>query len=286
MSVSDKVVAWLQLTRFDKPVGTELLLYPTLWTLLLASLPALPEARLWFVFTFGVVFMRAAGCAINDFADRRVDGHVKRTKGRPLADGRLSARTAVYTFVGLCLLSACLLFWLPRVAWFWACVSAAFAFVYPFCKRYTHFAQVVLALAFGMGVPMAYVGATGGTQPMTWLLLASYMCWTVAYDTQYAMCDRDDDLKVGIKSIAIWFGSYDLIAIICLQGLFLLGMAWVLGHFFGMAWLGLLPVLLLFVYQYRLTHKRCRMGCFTAFLHNVWVGRYLFLLILLLCLMG
>ena len=157
MTLRDKLTAWLQLTRFDKPVGTELLLYPTLWAVLLAYVGAARSID-WLVvliFTLGAVLMRAAGCAINDFADRKVDGRVKRTNGRPLADGRLSAKTAVATFVGLSLLSACLLFFLPVAVFYWSLVAVALAFIYPFMKRYTNLPQLVLAAAFGWAIPMA-----------------------------------------------------------------------------------------------------------------------------------
>lgn len=290
MTLRDKLTAWLQLTRFDKPVGTELLLYPTLWAVLLAYVGAARSID-WLVvliFTLGAVLMRAAGCAINDFADRKVDGQVKRTNGRPLADGRLSAKTAAVTFVGLSLLSACLLFFLPVAVFYWSLVAVALAFIYPFMKRYTNLPQLVLAAAFGWAIPMAYVAVQGHTDVWTWVLFVAYMCWTVAYDTQYAMCDRDDDVKIGVKSTAILFGRYDVLIITLLQVGFLVLMAMALAHYFGLwSMLSLAPVLVMFFgIQYPLIKDRERLACFAAFRHNAWVGRYVFAVIVGLTLLN
>ncbi|MDO4700702.1 MAG: 4-hydroxybenzoate octaprenyltransferase [Moraxella sp.] len=284
----EKIIAWIQLTRFDKPIGTELLLYPTLWALLLAhqsvGMSSLPSLRLMVVFALGAVLMRAAGCAINDFADRKVDGKVKRTQSRPLADGRLSAKTAVITFVGLSLLAASLLMLLPVQVFYWSFVALALAFIYPFMKRYTHLPQVVLAMAFGWAVPMAYVATIGRVDIWGWLVFWAYMCWTVAYDTQYAMCDRDDDVLIGVKSTAILFGRCDVMIVMLLQACFVVLMALVLWHYFydelGI-WsvLGLLPVVAMMVGQYQLIKHRQRLECFRAFLANAWVGRYVLLLV-------
>lgn len=290
MTLRDKLTAWLQLTRFDKPVGTELLLYPTLWSVLLAyvGVDRPIDWQVVLIFTLGAVLMRAAGCAINDFADRKVDGQVKRTNGRPLADGRLSAKTAAVTFVGLSLLSACLLFFLPVVVFYWSLVAVALAFVYPFMKRYTNLPQLVLAAAFGWAIPMAFVAVQGHTDVWTWVLFVAYMCWTVAYDTQYAMCDRDDDVKIGVKSTAILFGRYDVLIITLLQVGFLVLMAMALAHYFGLlSMLSLAPVLVMFFgIQYRLIKDRERLACFAAFRHNAWVGRYVFAVIVALTLLN
>lgn len=287
MYAKDKLIAWLQLIRFDKPVGTELLLYPTLWSLFLASAfdGGLPSTHLIILFALGAVLMRAAGCAINDFADRKVDGHVKRTKNRPLADGRLSAKTAVFTFVGLSLLSACLLLFLPQAVFYWSLVAVGLAFIYPFMKRYTHLPQVVLAAAFGWAVPMAFVAVSGQVGVMGWATFVAYMCWTVAYDTQYAMCDKDDDINIGVKSTAILFGSYDVAIIVALQVAFVVIMAWLFMQVFG-TWsvLAFVPIVFMFYAQYLLIKERERLSCFLAFRRNVWVGRYLFLAILTLSL--
>ncbi len=297
LTFADKFRAWLQLTRFDKPIGTELLLYPTLWALLLAhqtpntvSLPSLPSAKLVLIFATGAVLMRASGCAINDFADRHVDGKVERTKHRPLASGRLSARTAVMTFVGLSLLSASLLIFLPVQVFYWSLVAVALAFIYPFMKRYTHFPQVVLAMAFGWAVPMAYVATLGGVDVYGWLVFIAYMCWTVGYDTEYAMCDRNDDIKIGVKSTAVFFGRFDVLAVMSLLVAFFVIMAYVLYHYFAHTSLGIMPVMALspvavmIAWQYGQIKHRERMACFGAFLANAWVGRYVLALVLVCCL--
>ncbi|MFL1731570.1 4-hydroxybenzoate octaprenyltransferase [Moraxella oculi] len=285
---SNKLIAWLQLTRFDKPIGTELLLYPTLWALFLASAAygRLPSAKLMVIFTLGAIFMRAAGCAINDFADRKVDGLVKRTKNRPLANGRLHASTAVWTFLGLSLLSACLLFFLPIAVFYWSLGAVCLAFIYPFMKRHTHLPQVVLAAAFGFSVPMAFVAVNSSFGDVSavgltgWLVFIAYMCWTVAYDTQYAMCDKDDDVNVGVKSTAILFaqlfGRRDVLVVPLLQFIFVGIMAYLLYELIGVYFLPLflVPLIWMICHQYRLCATHERLNCFKAFRHNAWVGRF------------
>ena len=286
-NLQDKLVAWIQLTRFDKPIGIELLLYPTLWSLFLASMTKnqLPSVKFVVIFALGAILMRASGCAINDFADRKVDGKVERTKSRPLADGRLSAKTAVATFCGLSLLSASLLLFLPVQVFYWSLVAVFLAFIYPFMKRYTHLPQVVLAAAFGWAVPMAYVCVLGYVDVWGWLVFAAYMCWTVAYDTEYAMCDRNDDIKIGVKSTAILFGRFDVIIIMLLQSAFVVLMTVILYHYFANTKIGVIPVYAMFVVaammvkQYHQIKYKERLACFAAFLANAWVGRFVFLVI-------
>lgn len=286
-NLQDKLVAWIQLTRFDKPIGIELLLYPTLWSLFLASMTKnqLPSVKFVVIFALGAILMRASGCAINDFADRKVDGKVERTKSRPLADGRLSAKTAVATFCGLSLLSASLLLFLPVQVFYWSLVAVFLAFIYPFMKRYTHLPQVVLAAAFGWAVPMAYVCILGYVDVWGWLVFAAYMCWTVAYDTEYAMCDRNDDIKIGVKSTAILFGRFDVIIIMLLQSAFVVLMTVILYHYFANTKIGVIPVYAMFVVaammvkQYHQIKYKERLACFAAFLANAWVGRFVFLVI-------
>ncbi|WP_296402556.1 4-hydroxybenzoate octaprenyltransferase [Psychrobacter sp.] len=299
-----KLQAYIHLTRFDKPVGIELLLWPTLWAVFLAAfgrsinqatqastaLPSvLPPWSILLIFALGAILMRAAGCAINDFADRKVDGSVTRTKGRPLADGRLSSKEAVAAFLVLSLISASLLLWLPLEVFYWSLGAVLLAFIYPFMKRYTHLPQVFLAAAFGWAIPMAYVAVQGSSDMWCWLLFIAYMCWTVAYDTQYAMADRDDDLKIGVKSTAILFGRYDVVIISVLQTAFLVLMALVFYHYFSQTSIGLIPVfaLGLVAILFSKQNKACATGnpmaCFNAFLDNVWVGRYVFLVVALSC---
>ena len=299
MTFNDKLQAYMQLTRFDKPVGIELLLWPTLWGVMLAAMgqsqqqgamAGLPSLKVWVLFALGAIFMRAAGCAINDFADRKVDGHVTRTKARPLADGRLSAKEALATFLVLVLLSAILLLFLPSAVFYWSFGAVILAFIYPFMKRFTHLPQVFLAAAFGWAIPMAYVAIQGAPDIWCWLLFIAYMCWTVAYDTQYAMADREDDLKIGVKSTAILFGRYDVIIISLLQTVFLLIMGAVIWHYFAPTSLGLTPVFglalvaMMFAKQNSACATRNARACFQAFLANIWVGRYVFALIAIACL--
>ncbi len=298
LTVKEKLHAYLQLTRFDKPVGIELLLWPTLWGVLLAAMghaqlqgsaAGLPSLKIFVIFALGAIFMRAAGCAINDFADRKVDGHVARTKGRPLADGRLSAREALAAFLVLVILSASLLFFLPLAVFYWSLGAVVLAFIYPFMKRFTHLPQVFLAAAFGWAIPMAYVAIAGAPDIWCWLLFAAYMCWTVAYDTQYAMADREEDLKIGVKSTAILFGRFDIVIISILQTLFLVLMGIVLWHYFAATPLGILPIFglalvaMMFAKQNRVCASRQSIACFQAFLANIWVGRYVFALVAVSC---
>jgi len=298
LSFKEKLYAYMQLTRFDKPVGIELLLWPTLWGVLLAAMgqaqqngatAGLPSLKIFLLFALGAIFMRAAGCAINDFADRKVDGHVTRTKGRPLADGRLSAKEAIAAFLVLVLLSASLLLFLPVEVFYWSLGAVLLAFIYPFMKRFTHLPQVFLAAAFGWAIPMAYVAVQGAPDIWCWLLFTAYMCWTVAYDTQYAMADREDDLQIGVKSTAILFGRYDVIIISILQMLFLLIMGAVMWHYFAPTTLGITPVFglalvaMMFSKQNSACASRNALACFQAFLANIWVGRYVFALIAIAC---
>ena len=298
LSFKEKLYAYMQLTRFDKPVGIELLLWPTLWGVMLAAMgqaqqngatAGLPSLKMFLLFALGAIFMRAAGCAINDFADRKVDGHVTRTKGRPLADGRLSAKEAIAAFLVLVLLSASLLLFLPVEVFYWSLGAIILAFIYPFMKRFTHLPQVFLAAAFGWAIPMAYVAVQGAPDIWCWLLFIAYMCWTVAYDTQYAMADREDDLQIGVKSTAILFGRYDVIIISILQMLFLLIMGAVMWHYFAPTTLGITPVFglalvaMMFSKQNSACASRNALACFQAFLANIWVGRYVFALIAIAC---
>jgi 4-hydroxybenzoate polyprenyltransferase len=237
-----------------------------------------PAWHIVLIFTLGVMLMRSAGCVINDWADRDFDGQVSRTKGRPIADGRLPSREALYLFVFLIACSAALLPFLNLATFFWSFGALALASLYPFMKRFTHLPQVVLGAAFSWAIPMAYVAQDRAPDLICWLLYAANLVWTVAYDTQYAMADRDDDLKAGIKSTAILFGRYDLTVIGALQVLFLLIMAAIGLHLhLGPVW----PVSLgvaggLFVWEYRHSRDRLPAHCTEAFLNNHKVGMALF----------
>lgn len=270
--------AYCRLMRIDKPIGSLLLLWPTLWALWLAA-GGLPPLDIVLVFALGVFFMRAAGCVVNDYADRKFDGHVKRTAGRPLPSGQVTTGQAKALFLALVLISFGLVLTLNLMTIALSLVALALAWSYPFMKRYTHLPQVVLGAAFGWAIPMAF-SAVGETLPLTcWLLFIANLCWTVAYDTQYAMVDRDDDLKIGIKSTAILFGSWDtrIIGLLQLATLALLVAVGLLAQLGGIYYLSLAVAGALFVRQQRTIAKRERDPCFRAFLNNNYVGMVLFL---------
>ena len=268
---------FVQLMRLNRPIGILLLLWPTWWALWLAA-EGLPKTSVLLIFTAGVVLMRSAGCVVNDFADRNVDGHVKRTAQRPMPSGRVSTREALLLFTALVTVSFALVLMTNPLTIMLSFGGVLLASTYPFMKRYTHLPQVVLGAAFGWSIPMAYAAQSGAVPTTAWLLFIANLLWTVAYDTQYAMVDRDDDLKIGIKSTAILFGDLDNVINLSLQMLFLLCMV-MLGAQLDVGilyYLGLVGALALFAYQYRLTRHRERMPCFKAFLNNNWVGSIIF----------
>ena len=275
----ERLSAYYYLCRFDKPIGTELVFWPTMWALWVAA-KGIPDLSILVLMILGVIFMRAAGCAINDFADRKVDAHVERTKTRPLATGIISAKEAVMVFLVLVAASACLLFFLPIETFYWSFGALFLAFIYPFMKRYTHLPQVFLGAAFSWSIPMAYT-AVGQTPDLTcWLLYFGNLAWTVAYDTQYAITDREYDLKIGVKSTAILFGQHDIQIISTLQALslVLIGAAlWIEDLLIPFGLMGLLAVAIDFLYQWSKTRDKDPQRCFWAFRHNRWVGLMIFL---------
>ncbi len=265
------------LMRLDRPIGTLLLLWPALWALWLAA-EGFPDPFILLVFVLGVFVMRAAGCVINDYADREVDPHVARTRDRPLAAGRVRPREALTLFVVLMCLAFGLVLTLNRLTISLALAGGALASVYPFMKRITHLPQVHLGLAFSWSIPMAFAAQTDSVPPLAWLLLTGNLIWTVAYDTIYAMVDRDDDLRVGVKSTAILFGELDRAFIAGMQITVIVVLAMVaqqagLGHAFDA---GLAVAVLLFAWQQWLIRDRDRGPCFKAFLNNNWVGAAVF----------
>lgn len=272
--------AWdfIQLTRMDKPIGIYLLLWPTLWALWMAS-SGVPSAKNLAIFVVGTVLMRAAGCVINDFADRKLDGHVERTKARPLATGKVTVREAWITFFVLLGLSFLLVLCTNEQTIWLSFGGAAVAALYPFMKRYTYYPQVVLGAAFSWGIPMAFTAASGTLPAAAWLLFFANVLWTVAYDTYYAMTDREDDLKMGMKSTAILFGDADRVINLTLQGLMLLLLI-LAGNKLAMHlyyYLGLAVAAGCFAWQFHSTRDREPMKCFKAFLHNHWAGLAIFL---------
>lgn len=271
--LATKAKAYWQLTRMDRPIGTLLLLWPTLWALVIAA-NGLPDLSVLVVFVLGVVLMRSAGCVINDFADRKVDGHVKRTKQRPLPSGAVSSKEAVALFLVLAIVSFLLVLTMNTLTIQLSFIGVGLAFIYPFMKRFTHLPQLFLGLAFSWAIPMAWAAQTNELPGVVWFVFAINALWTIAYDTQYAMVDRDDDLKIGIKSTAILFGRQDKLVIGVLQ-LITLAMLIALGmyyHLGGSFYWSLLIVGGLFVYQQHLIRHRDRDLCFQAFLNNNYVG--------------
>jgi len=271
-----------QLTRMNRPIGILLLLWPTLTALWIAA-GGLPDIKILLIFIAGVVLMRAAGCAINDFADRHIDGQVWRTENRPLATGALTAKQAVLTFVVLALIAFMLVLLLNPFTIALSLVAVLLASVYPFMKRFTYLPQLVLGMAFGWAIPMAFAAQTNALPTIVWWLFVANIIWTTMYDTFYAMADREDDLQAGVKSTAILFGKNDLLIQAFLQLGYLLimvliGLQLQLGLLF---YLGLLIAAMLFIYQLRLSKHRERHACLKAFLNNNWVGAVVFFSIVL-----
>lgn len=275
--LNQRLQLYLQLTRLNRPIGVYLLLWQTLWGLWFAA-AGTPGLHNLVVFILGVIFMRSAGCVMNDYADRHLDRHVKRTRDRPLTTGRIGTREALGLAAVLVVISFGLVLTTNLATIVWSFGAVGLAALYPFMKRYTHLPQLFLGLAFSWAIPMAWAAEGLTPNPVAWVLFLSAVCWIMAYDTLYAMVDRDDDLKIGIKSTAILFGDADRLAVGVLQGLFLLGMI-LAGNMTDSGWayyIGLLCAGGLFGYQHRLIRRRERMPCFRAFLNNHWVGLCVF----------
>jgi 4-hydroxybenzoate polyprenyltransferase len=269
---------YLSLTRLDKPIGIWLLLWPTLWGLWVAA-GGWPPRDVAVIFVLGTVLMRSAGCAINDWADRDIDGHVARTRDRPLARGELSPGAALWVAAGLSLLAFVLTLPLPSRVWLWSVPAVLLAASYPFTKRFLALPQAYLGLAFGFGIPMAFAAIQGDVPAVAWLLLAANVCWTLAYDTEYAMVDRADDVHLGIRTSALTFGRWDRHAIAACYAANLLLLAAV-GQILqrGACWmLGLAVAGGIALFHLRLIAGREPAACFRAFLHNVWYGAAIFI---------
>jgi len=269
----EKALDYLVLTRMDRPIGALLLLWPTWWALWLAA-GDFPPWKPLIIFTLGVFAMRAAGCAINDYADRKLDPQVARTAGRPIASGRVTPREALIVFAVLLVFAFLLVLFTNPLTIKLSFIGAALAAAYPFTKRYTHMPQVVLGAAFGWSIPMAFAAVSGSVPPVAWLLFIGNILWSVIYDTEYAMVDREDDIKAGARSTAILFGDADLPILAILIGTFLLTMLFV-GQRAALSWpywIGLLIAAALFGYQLWLIRDRARDACLAAFRHNNWLG--------------
>jgi len=274
----EKAHAYLVLTRMDRPIGALLLLWPTWWALWLAAKDFPPVGPL-VIFTLGVFAMRSAGCAINDYADRKLDPQVARTAGRPIASGRVAPREALWVFASLLAFAFVLVLFTNPLTIGLSFVGAALAAAYPFSKRYTHLAQVVLGAAFGWSIPMAFAAVTNDVPPVAWLLFIGNVLWSVIYDTEYAIIDRDEDIKAGAKSTAILFGDADIPILGILMATFLLTMLLV-GTRASLAWpywIALVATAGLFAYQQWLIRGHDRDACLKAFRHNNWVGLTLWL---------
>jgi len=276
-AVKARLDAYEKLIRLDRPIGILLLLWPTLWGLWLARRGVPHPLLLWF-FVLGTVLMRSAGCALNDFADRRFDAQVERTRDRPLATGAIRPWEALAVAAVLALVAFGLVLHLNTLTIQLSFAALAIAAVYPFLKRFFWMPQAWLGIAFGFGIPMAYAAQLGNVPPLAWALLAANVFWTIAYDTEYAMVDRDDDVRLGLRTSAILFGRHDVAAVMGFHVLFIAAMlaigAWQkYGIFYhaGVAAAGALAL-----WQYRLIRDRTREGCFKAFLHNNWIGAAIF----------
>lgn len=270
-----RIAHYRALMRLDRPIGTWLLAWPTFWALLIAGVGD-PSVRLVAIFAAGVVLMRAAGCVINDFADRNIDGYVSRTRNRPLATGEVSPTEAIILFIALIVLAFGLVLLLNPLALMLSFVAAGLAIIYPFSKRFTHLPQFVLGAAFSMAIPMAFAAVTGSLPVILWLLFAANILWTVAYDTEYAMVDRPDDEKIGVKSTAVLLGRWDWPFVALLQVL-TVGLLAVLGWQIDGTWpywAGLLIMALMFAWQIWLIHARDVDQCFRAFKQNHYAGMY------------
>lgn len=269
--------SYWQLMRADRPIGTLLLLWPTWWALWLAA-DGLPPLWTLLVFTAGVWLTRSAGCVINDYADRWLDPQVERTKDRPLATGAVSGRAALGLFAGLMLIAFVLVLTMNTLTIALSVVGLLLAATYPYLKRYTHLPQVYLGLAFGWAIPMAFAAVQGRVPAVGWLLYVANILWSTAYDTWYAMVDREDDIKAGSRSTAILFGELDLVIQAGLYALVLLALVLV-GRQAGLGspyWIGLAVAAGLVAWEFRMTRRRERGPCFRAFLHNNWVGMAVF----------
>ena len=282
MSFVDRLKAYAYLIRLDKPIGTLLLLWPTLWALWLAS-SGIPDFSILFIFVAGTILMRSAGCAINDYADRDFDRHVQRTQGRPVTSGKISGKEAVAIATSLALIAFLLIQPLNTFTKQLSVLALLVAFIYPFTKRFFAMPQAVLGIAFGFGIPMAYAAILDFIPLEAWILFIGNVFWAIAYDTAYAMVDREDDLRLGLRTSAITFGKHDVLAIGISYTILLVSQLWVaqladLSNYFLVGWIMALGCA---IYHLKLISTRGRDECFLAFRHDNWLGGFLFLGIVL-----
>ncbi|MBP6366797.1 MAG: 4-hydroxybenzoate octaprenyltransferase [Nitrosomonas sp.] len=277
MNMVDRLKIYAQLMRLDKPIGILLLLWPMLWGLWFAA-KGMPDAHILVIFVLGTVLMRSAGCVINDFADRKIDPHVERTKNRPMAAGKIGSKEAVLLAAGLSLCAFLLILPLNQLTILLSVPALFLAGTYPFTKRFFAMPQAYLGIAFSFGIPMAFAAQTDSLPPLIWILMLANLFWVIAYDTAYAIVDKPDDLKIGIKTSAITMGRFDVMGVMLCHGMFIVIML-AIGQLqaMGMAYhAGLMIAVGLIIYQYTLIRNRDRALCFKAFLHNNWVGMVVF----------
>ncbi len=272
-----KLSLYIRLMRLDKPIGILLLLWPTLWALWIAS-AGHPDTKVFAILVLGTILMRSAGCVMNDYADRDFDLHVERTKNRPLTAKLVTAREALLLAAGLSLLAFALVMQLNRLTVLLSVPALLLAASYPFSKRFFVVPQAYLGIAFGFGMPMAFAAQTGAVPTLAWWMLLANVCWSLAYDTEYAMVDRDDDIRIGIHSSALFFGRFEVLAIMLFYTgmLIILAVAGLLAKLHWPYYAGLLTAALIALYHYTLIRERKRSACFKAFLHNNWLGAAIF----------
>ena len=277
MNLTERLHLYIQLTRLHRPIGILLLLWPTLWAVWIAS-GGHPSWLIVLIFSLGTALMRSSGCAMNDYADRHIDKHVKRTQDRPLTSGKISEREALWVAIVLAMISFALILPLNPLTRLMSFPALFLAGSYPFTKRFFALPQAYLGIAFGFGIPMAFAAVQGNVPPVAWVLLLANIFWAVAYDTEYAMVDRDDDIHLGIHSSALFFGKYDVLAVMICYGITLLLLA-VAGLMAGLGiafFAGLIVAEGIAYHHYKLIKERSREKCFAAFLHNNWFGAAVF----------
>ncbi len=277
MSMADRIQTYAQLMRLDKPIGILLLLWPMLWGLWFAA-QGLPDWQILIIFVLGTILMRSAGCVINDYADRKIDPHVERTKNRPLAAGRVSSKEALLLAAGLSVCAFLLILPLNQLTIMLSVPALFLAGTYPFTKRFFAMPQAYLGIAFSFGIPMAFAAQTDNLPPIIWILMLANLFWVIAYDTAYAIVDKPDDLKIGIQTSAITFGRFDVLGVMVCHACFIAIML-IIGQLQQMNlvyYAGLMGATGLIIYQYTLIRNRDRALCFKAFLHNNWVGMVVF----------
>lgn len=277
MKIAERLHLYIQLTRLHRPIGILLLLWPTLWAVWIAS-KGHPSWLVLVIFTLGTVLMRSAGCAVNDYADRHIDKHVKRTQDRPLTSGKVSERETLWLAIVLALAAFALILPLNPLTWLLAFPAVFLAASYPFTKRFFAIPQAYLGIAFGFGIPMAFAATLGHVPPVAWVLLLANIFWAIAYDTEYAMVDRDDDIHLDIHSSALFFGKYDVVAVmVCYHlTLLLLAVTGLMADLGQLYFVGLIVAEGIAWHHYSLIKERSRDKCFAAFLHNNWFGAAVF----------